>query len=130
VFSLAGFTALQVRDFDRPALDKPSARLYPIDIERMGWEPPGDGSSEGVTQKILVRSPSGSVTRLVHADPYGDSGVWSHDFCEEVFIFEGSMKAGDEFHPAGTFTCKGPHVDHGPFLTNDGFLALEVWNYE
>lgn len=41
----------------------------------------------------------------------------------------GSYKMGEEFHPAGTYTCKGPGVDHGPFWTTDGYSCLEVRNY-
>ncbi len=110
-------------------MDKPLTRLYPIDIERLTWVRPPD-SPDGVMQKVLARDPtSGSATRLLKVEPRADTGVFVHEHWEEVYLLEGSYKMGEEFHPAGTYTCKGPGVHHGPFLTNDGYLCLEFRDF-
>jgi hypothetical protein len=94
----------------------------------MAWERP-EGSPEGVREKLLTIGPSGSATRLLEVDPGVDTGVFRHDHAEEVLLLSGSYKMGEEFHPAGTYTCKGPGVDHGPFWTTEGYTCLEVRNY-
>lgn len=126
--TVEGYTCLEFRDYHPPSMDKPAVRLYPIDIEQMPWTRP-DGSPEGVWEKLLTIGPSGSATRLLRVEPGIATGVFNHDHAEEVMILAGSYKMGDEFHPAGTFTCKGPDVDHGPFLTTEGYDCIEVRNY-
>jgi anti-sigma factor ChrR (cupin superfamily) len=126
--TVEGYTCLEFRDFHGAGMDKPAVRLYPIDIERMAWERP-EGSPEGVREKLLTIGPSGSATRLLEVDPGVDTGVFRHDHAEEVLLLSGSYKMGEEFHPAGTYTCKGPGVDHGPFWTTEGYTCLEVRNY-
>ncbi len=123
-----GYTCLEFRDYHPASMDKPTVRLYPTDIGLMAWEQP-NGSPDGVLQKVLAGGPSGSATRLLWVEPGVDTGMFKHDYSEEVMILEGSYQMGQEFHPKGTFTCKGPGVDHGPFLTHEGYTCLEVRNY-
>jgi hypothetical protein len=111
-------------------MGKPFVRLYPIDIARMPWRQIGEEASTGLGQKVLAKDPEkGSVTRLLKAEPKVDQGVFVHEHWEEVYILEGGAKLGHEFHPAGTFTCKGPGIDHGPILTDTGFVNLEFRDY-
>lgn len=126
-----GYLGLEFRDYHGPRMNKPLVRLYPIDIARLPWERPA-GAPEGVWQKMLALDPDGgSHTRLVRVEPGVDTrDVLVHDFWEEIYILQGSCKAGDEFHPAGTYTCRPPGVRHGPFLTDEGYLCIEVRNYE
>jgi hypothetical protein len=126
--TIEGYLGLEFRDHHPPSMDKPAVRLYPIDVDRMPWQRPA-GSPEGVWEKLLTIGPSGSATRLLRVEPGIDTGVFNHDHAEEVWILSGSYKMGDEFHPAGTYTCKGPGVDHGPFLTDEGYTCLEVRNH-
>jgi hypothetical protein len=123
-----GATWIELWDPHEAAFAKAPARLYPVDIERMAWATPA-GSPDGVREKVLTRGPSGSATRLLEVDPGVDNGVFNHDHSEEVLMLSGSYKMGDEFHPCGTYTCKGPGVDHGPFWTTEGYSCLEVRNY-
>lgn len=110
-------------------MPKPQLYLLPDDIEDLRWEAP-DGALAGVVQRVLARDPvDGSITRLLRVPPYVDTGIFRHDHWEEVLIVEGSYKMGPELHPTGTYTCKGPHVDHGPFLTNDGYVCLEFRDF-
>jgi anti-sigma factor ChrR (cupin superfamily) len=123
-----GYTCLEFRDYHGPTMDKPAVQLYPSDIERLPWTRPS-GAVDGVHERVLTAGPSGSATRLLRVEPHVDTGVFNHDHAEEVMILGGSYRMGNEFHPTGTYTCKGPGIDHGPFLTNDGYSCLEVRNY-
>lgn len=110
-------------------MPKPDVTLHPEDIEALPWVRPS-GAVDGVVERILtIDLATGSATRLLKVDPYVDTGIFRHDHWEEVWMLEGSYKIGTEFHPTGTYTCKGPHVDHGPFITNDGYLGLEVRDF-
>lgn len=127
-FTTVGATWIELRDPHAAEFAKAPARLYPIDIARMAWTTP-EGAAEGVREKVLSRGPSGSVTRVLEVDSGVDTGVFNHDHAEEVLILSGSYKMGEEFHPPGTYTCKGPGVDHGPFWTTEGYRCFEVRNY-
>jgi len=111
-------------------MGKPFVRLYPIDIARLPWQQVGTGAPAGIHQKILVTDPDkGSVTRLLKAEPKVDQGIFVHEHWEEVYILEGSCKLAHEYHPAGTYTCKAPGIEHGPILTDTGFVNLEFRDY-
>ena len=111
-------------------MGKPFVRLYPIDIARLPWQQVGASAPTGVCQKVLVADPeNGSVTRLLKADPRVDQGIFVHEHWEEVYILEGGAKLGQEYHPAGTYTCKSPGIDHGPILTDTGFVNLEFRDF-
>jgi hypothetical protein len=105
---------------------KPSVRLYPIDIELLPWLQP-DSAGAGVREKILCQDPgNGSLTRILEVDPNVPTGVLVHEFWEEALILRGSYKAGDAFHPTGTFECFPPGVEHGPILSTEGYVNLEL----
>jgi hypothetical protein len=123
-----GYVCLEFRDYHGPPMDKPRVRLYPLDIERLVWSAP-PGAPPGVREKVLAAGASGSATRLLQVEPGTDTGIVVHDHAEEVYTLEGSYKMGEEFRPAGTYTCKGPGVERGPFATGEGYLCLEVRNY-
>lgn len=111
-------------------MGKNFVRLYPIDIARLPWQQVAGGAPSGIHQKTLVVDPdTGSSTRFLRAEPQADMGILVHDHWEEVYVLEGSAKLGQEFHPAGTYTCKPPAIEHGPILTNEGFLNLEVRDF-
>lgn len=124
-----GYTGIEVRNYYPAAMNKPLIRLFPLDIERLPWEQPA-GAPEGVWQKILARCPeTGSHTRLLRVAPGIDTPAAIHDHWEEVYVLAGSYKAGEEFHPRGTYICRPPQVEHGPFLTDEGYLCLEIRDY-
>lgn len=111
-------------------MGKGPVRLYSMDIARKEWEQV-PGAAKGVMQKILATDPiTGSITRLGKVEPQVEQNqTWVHDHWEEVHILEGSKKIGEEFHPVGTYTCKPPQVEHGPVLTEDGFVQIEFMDY-
>lgn len=127
-WTLSGATWLELLDPHEDAYAKAPARHYPIDIARMAWTVP-PGAADGVREKQLTFGPSGSATRLLEVDPGVDTGIFNHDHSEEVLMLEGSYRMGDEFHPTGSYTCKGPGIDHGPFWTTEGYTCFEVRNY-
>ena len=111
-------------------IGKGTVRLYPVDISRLTWQQVADGAPAGVMQKILARDPErGSITRLVKVEAGVDQGIFVHEHWEEVYVLEGSKKIGDEYHPAGTYTCKPPDIEHGPIITDEGFLSIEFRDY-
>lgn len=127
-FTTVGATWIELRDPHAEAFTKAEVRLYPIDVERMPWTVPF-GAPDGIREKVLSSGPSGSATRVLEVRPGVDTGVFNHDHHEEVLMLEGSYRMGEEFHPTGTYTCKGPGVDHGPFWTTEGYRCFEVRNY-
>ncbi len=127
-FTTVGATWIELQDPHAEAFAKAPVRLYPIDVDRMPWTQPA-GAADGVREKLLTSGPSGSATRVLEVDPGVDTGVFNHDHHEEVLMLSGSYKMGEEFHPTGSYTCKGPGVDHGPFWTTDGYRCFEVRNY-
>ena len=111
-------------------IGKGTVRLYPVDISRLTWQQVADGAPSGVMQKILAQDPErGSITRLVKVESGVDQGIFVHEHWEEVYVLEGSKKIGDEFHLAGTYTCKPPGIEHGPIITDEGFLSIEFRDY-
>jgi hypothetical protein len=115
-------------DLGGSRMQKGEVRLLAPEIAALPSTRP-EGAAEGVLETILAAGDGGSVTRLLRVLPYVSTGVFVHDHSEEVFLLTGSYKMGDEFHPTGTYTCKGPGVSHGPFLTSTGYLGLEVRNF-
>jgi hypothetical protein len=127
ILTAEGALCIQMRDVS-DTLDKPAVRLYPIDIERMPWEPTPFGNPKH-HQKTLAIGPSGSLTRLLLIDPGGDTvELDDHEHDEEVLLVRGGCKNGDEWHPEGTYTFNPPHTQHGPFLVDEPLLCFEVKN--
>jgi hypothetical protein len=129
VTTTKGFTAIQFRDPAEASRGKSVVALRPFEIEIMPWAPTALGNPAHV-QKILSASPGGSITRLLLVYPRGDTiEMDDHEIEEEVLILKGNVKNGEEFHPAGTYTCNPPHSKHGPFLVDEELLCLEIRNY-
>lgn len=87
---------------------------------------------DGLTQAILAEDDSnGTVTRILKFAPGTDTspnGVLTHDFWEEVFIFEGSfvdLRLNRTFS-AGDWATRPPGMEHGPWRSEHGAQMFEV----
>ena len=94
------------------------------------WRPvPGVG---GLDEVIVARDEdTGDSSRLVRFAPGTDTGplgALSHEFWEEAWIVSGSVEeAGrDGLLSAGMYACRPPGTPHGPFVSRDGCLMLEI----
>ena len=91
---------------------------------------PGDDPL--ITERVLsTDGASGVATRMLRYAPGADStalGVQRHDFCEEVYIVEGSFTdiTLDKTFTAGMYACRPPGMPHGPWRTDEGVLTFEV----
>lgn len=103
-----------------------------------GWQPVTGYT--GVEEKILAgrfehAAKTGSVTRLARWAPGAFvAEAVSHDFCEELYILSGTLSIGspgDERRrlPPGTYVCRPPGIEHGPFFTRHGCLMIEFSYY-
>lgn len=113
-------------------MPKPEYEFGPVNVvPHTPCNPPIDGLSE----QILARdSNSDAVTRILTFEPGTDTspnGVLTHDFWEEVFIFEGSFvdqRLGREFK-AGDWATRPPGMEHGPWKSENGAKMFEVRYY-
>jgi hypothetical protein len=85
-----------------------------------------------LVERILAADPeSGVATRMLRFPPGTDTtpnGVQRHDFWEEVYILEGAitdLRLGVTFG-AGTYACRPPGMEHGPWRSDEGCLTFEV----
>lgn len=85
-----------------------------------------------LTERILAAdTQAGVATRILRFEPETDTtlnGVQTHDFWEEVYVLEGSLtdlRLGQTF-TAGTYACRPPGMEHGPWRSDDGCLTFEV----
>ena len=108
---------------------KPEFEFTPSSsIEFTPCDPPIDGLSEA----ILARTEKdGTVTRILKFEPGTDTspnGTLTHDFWEEVFIFEGSFvdQRLDQTFNAGDFAVRPPGMEHGPWISHTGAKMYEV----
>jgi hypothetical protein len=108
---------------------KPEIEFSPVD----DWEwTPVPGGVAGQVERILASDADGGVaTRMLRFEPGCDTsanGVVVHDFWEEVYILEGSLHdlSLDETFPAGTYACRPPGMEHGPWRAPDGCTTFEV----
>lgn len=113
-------------------MGKPEREFTPItDFSFAPCEP----SIEGLSEAILSRNDEdNSVTRILKFEPGTSTvpnGVLSHDFWEEVFIFEGSFvdERLDTTFSAGDFATRPPGMEHGPWLSKNGAKMFEVRYY-
>lgn len=90
---------------------------------------------EGLSEAILSRDDKNdSVTRVLKFEPGTSTepnGVLTHNFWEEVFIFEGSFvdtRLGKTFR-AGDFATRPPGMEHGPWVSEEGAKMFEVRYY-
>lgn len=96
---------------------------------------------QGVSEKILSghldhTARIGAATRLARWQPGAAvAHTVVHEWCEEVFVVEGTLSIGrrgetvEAVLPKGSYACRPPHIVHGPFFSDDGCLLLEVMYY-
>lgn len=91
-----------------------------------------EGKVPTLKERILVRDEeNGTVTRLLRFEPGTDTspnGILKHDFWEEVYILEGSIKdlRLNQTFSKGMYACRPPGMPHGPWVTNEGCTTFEV----
>lgn len=108
-------------------MSKPMVRLYPLDVERLPWEPL-DG--DAVHARLLARDPaSGSQTRLIRAGrgariPSAHADAW-----EEVLILAGEALLDGRAYTAGSYVCLPPGT-RGGTLTGAGTQGFEALRLE
>ena len=100
------------------------------DMARVAWTPV-PGVARGLTEKILASDSPGVATRLLRWEPGTDTtpnGTQTHDFWEEVYILEGSIRdlRLDRVFTKGMYACRPPQMPHGPWVSPDGCLTFEV----
>jgi hypothetical protein len=123
------------------AINKLHDEFHTLDLNT-GWEVPA-GYPSGIQQKILSggldeTGKRGSRTRLLRFDP----GVYTtvpfvHDYWEEVFLVKGDLTVGNDGNGKGgeafapfTYACRPPGAYHGPFLSKNGCLLLEMHYFD
>ena len=103
-----------------------------------GWEPVAGYS--GVEMKTLSGAfdhdaRTGAVTRVSRWQPGAAvESVVIHDWCEEVFVVQGSMSIGtpgapQQALPMGTYAVRPADIPHGPFFSEEGCLLIEFLYY-
>lgn len=90
----------------------------------------------GLSEAILAKdSDSDALTRILKFEPGTDTspnGALTHDFWEEVFIFEGSfrdLRLNKTFN-AGDWATRPPGMEHGPWVSENGAKMFEVRYYQ
>ena len=114
-------------------MPKSEHEFTPVDsVAFAGCTPHVDGLSEAILAKD---SDSDAVTRILNFEPGTDTspnGALTHDFWEEVFIFEGSfrdLRLNKTFH-AGDWATRPPGMEHGPWISEQGAKMFEVRYYQ
>ncbi|MEE6272661.1 cupin domain-containing protein [Georgenia sp. MJ206] len=109
----------------------PKDELEFFPAETVGWTP-CEGKVPELTERILTHGDRpGVVSRILRFAPGTDTsanGPLRHDFWEEVYILEGSLtdlRLGQTF-TAGSFACRPPGMEHGPWTSEEGCLTFEV----
>ncbi|MFT8394718.1 cupin domain-containing protein [Propionibacterium sp.] len=101
------------------------------DFEFQPCDPPIDGLSEAILSRD---DETGAITRILKFEPgttTAPNGVLTHDFWEEVFIFEGEF-VDERLHQqffAGSFATRPPGMEHGPWYSKTGAKMFEVRYY-
>lgn len=104
----------------------------PRQDNRFAWRPVQGDSTGQLEEMILSGDPdSGYFTRLLRFHPGADTsanGVLTHDVWEEVWIVEGAitdLRLDQTFGP-GTYACRPPGMEHGPWTSTDGAVTFEI----
>ncbi|RLQ90153.1 cupin [Planomicrobium sp. Y74] len=90
-----------------------------------------DGPVEGLSERIIFKSPDGDLARILEFAPGTDTspnGVQVHDYREELFIIEGSvtdLTLGETF-TEGMVASRPPGMKHGPWKTESGCVMYEI----
>lgn len=107
-------------------MGKRLVRLYPLDINRMSWEPV-EGAGTGVWQKVLAIDPeNGSATRYLKIEPGSEIPEGTRDRWEETFVVEGRFRSGDQLFEAGAYLCRSPGSQIAPIATDEGSVCIQV----
>lgn len=123
------------------AINKLHDEFHTLDMDK-GWEVPA-GYPKGIQQKILSgaldeTNKRGSRTRLLHFDAGTYTTIpFVHEYWEEVFLVQGDLTVGNDAKGQGgeafapfTYACRPPGAYHGPFLSKNGCLLLEIHYYD
>jgi hypothetical protein len=103
-------------------------RLYPIDIDRMEWQPVA--GAEGLRQKLLAEDPdNGSITRLLAGDPGARMPAGTRETWEETYVLDGTLTLGDWDAPKGSYLCAAPGSERPELTSADGFTALQALDH-
>lgn len=93
------------------------------------WEPV-EGYPKGVYKKPLSVDKVNNVwTNLVKLEPGTETHeILTHDTWEEVWIIEGEMYDTEQKLSIrkGMYACRPPGMKHGPWITKNGVIILEV----
>jgi ChrR Cupin-like domain len=101
-------------------------------VSDVQWTPAMGGQVPGLFERILASDPTtGVASRMLRFDPGTDTspaGPQVHDFWEEVYIVEGSLHdlRINQTFPSGSYACRPPGMQHGPWIAADGCLTFEV----
>lgn len=99
-----------------------------FDVSTIPWE--RIEGSPGLSERILAgEKGTPNHTRMLRFEPGTVTGeTLTHDYWEEVWILEGSLRdlRLNETFGAGMYACRPPGMPHGPWETRDGCLTFEV----
>ncbi|MGH3660417.1 MAG: cupin domain-containing protein [Micromonosporaceae bacterium] len=110
-------------------MPKPEREFF--NASQVEWTPCA-GDVAGLDERILSADPDGGVaTRMLRFGPGVDTtpnGVQVHDFWEEVYILDGSIRdlELDETFTAGMYACRPPGMKHGPWVSPEGCVTFEA----
>ena len=108
---------------------KPEYEFFPA--AAIGFTP-CEGKVASLTERVLAADPdTGVATRMLRFEPGTDTtpnGVQVHDFWEEVYVLEGELTdlRLDKTFPSGSYACRPPGMEHGPWRSEPGCLTFEV----
>lgn len=122
-------------------IPKEHKEFYELDMES-GWETP-TGYPEGIKQKIISgvldeKNKTGSRTRVLTIAPgCFTTEPFVHDYWEEVFIYKGDLRVGNDKNGKGgetfkapTYAVRPPGSWHGPVASDGGCTVLEIHYYD
>lgn len=100
-------------------------------VAAVEWTPV-PGGVPGLEERVLAPDEgAGVATRMLRFAAGTDTssqGVQAHDFWEEVYILDGSIRdlgLGETF-TAGMYACRPPGMRHGPWTSPAGCVTFEV----
>lgn len=107
-------------------MTKPVVRLYPLDVERLPWQP----LAGGVDARLLARDPeSGSCTRIVRAMPGSPLPEAHPDAWEEVYVLAGAAVFDGRAYGRGAYLCLPPGVRPRALAGAEGYEALRLEDF-
>ena len=109
---------------------KPEREFFAVD--HLAWNPAQGGLIAGLYERVLATdSDTGVATRMLRFEPGTNTsaaGPQVHSFWEEVFILDGFLRdlTLDQTFAKGTYACRPPGMQHGPWVAPQGCLTFEV----